>query len=160
NLRRFPPYGRDRNLRRSRRRRLRSPGASAPGAAFDLRPLPNLQRLLRPSLRSGALAPDPPDLPPLLHPNAHQLLGYVPARRRHHVHEDVVALFLVLLLRIALPVAAEPDAVAQVLHVRQVLDPGAIDLFQIEVTEDPEQELRPHLLLFLFDRDESLLVEG
>ena len=70
----------------------------------------------------------------------------------HHVDEEVVALLLVLLLRVALAVAAEADAVAQVLHVREVVDPRPVDLLEVEVAEDAEEELRAHLLLLGLDR--------
>ena len=77
------------------------------------------------------------------------------ADRRHHVDEEVVALFLVLLLRVALAVAAQADAVAQVLHVGEVLDPRAVDLLQVEVAEDAAAELDAELLLALWSTTSS-----
>ena len=92
-----------------------------------------------------------------LHP--HQLRDDVRGRRRHHVHEDVEALLLVLLLRIALAVAAETDAVTKVLHVREVLDVLLVEVLEIEVTEHAEEELGAHLLLALLERTGRLRVE-
>src|SRR5262249_43743870 len=53
-----------------------------------------------------------------------ELYEHVARDLRHHVQEEVEPFFLVLVLRIALSVSAQADAVAQVLHVREVIHPG------------------------------------
>src|SRR5262249_14250446 len=78
---------------------------------------------------------------------------------RDHVDEERVALLLVLLLRILLAVAAETDAVAQVIHLGQVLDPRAVELLEVDVPENAQEELRPELLLALEERLLRALVE-
>ncbi len=60
-----------------------------------------------------------------LHP--HQLAHELAADRREHLDEAVVALLLVLLLRVLLAVAAQADALAQVVHRQQVVLPELVD---------------------------------
>jgi hypothetical protein len=79
----------------------------------------------------------------LAHLHAEELGHDVGGDAGHHVDEDVVALLLVLLLRVLLAVAAQADAVAQVLHVGEVIDPGLVELLEVDVAEDAEHELVP-----------------
>ena len=63
----------------------------------------------------------------------------------HHRPEHVVALFLVLQLRVLLPVAAQADALAQLVHRLQVIDPLAVDLLEVEVPREVQERQRPEL---------------
>jgi len=115
--------------------------------SVDLRAVAHLHRLLLTRVFLEVLALHALDLVLLLHLNAEELGADVGAGRRHHVDEDVVALLLVLLLRITLAIAAQPDSVPEVLHVGEVLDPRVVDLFQVVVAEDAEEQLGAHVLL-------------
>ena len=80
-----------------------------------------------------------------------QLLAQIAADAGHHLAEDDEALFLVFLLGILLPIAAQTDAFTQGLHVLQVLDPALVDLFLNEVAEEVEEVGQPKLLLARLD---------
>src|SRR5690606_30457403 len=56
----------------------------------------------------------------------------------HHVQKESVALLLVLVLRVTLTVAAQANAVPQVLHVLEVVDPSLIDGLHVEPAEDTQ----------------------
>ena len=74
---------------------------------------------------AAAAAPSPRPAPRRLHP--HQLADELVVDGRQHLHEAVVAFLLVLLLRVLLAVAAQADALAQVVHRQQVVLPQLVD---------------------------------
>src|SRR5262249_9136037 len=79
--------------------------------------------------------------------HAEQLLPPVAGDVRGHLLEQVEPLLLVLLLGVLLSVAAQADALAQVLHRLEVLDPRRIDLLQVEVAREVEEERRGQVVL-------------
>src|SRR5579871_5124598 len=62
-----------------------------------------------------------------LHLHAQELLDDVGLHAPHHLLEDLEALLLVLLERVELAVAAQPDALLEVLHREQVLAPETVE---------------------------------
>ena len=70
-------------------------------------------------------------LRPALHP--HQLADELVVDGREHLDEALVAFLLVLLLRVLLAVAAQADALAQVVHRQQVVLPQLVDGGEVAV---------------------------
>jgi hypothetical protein len=84
------------------------------------------------------------------------LLDHVGFEALEHLGEHVEAFALVLLKRVALPVAAEPDAFLQMIHREQVLFPVLVDRLQrddaLEMARDVDAELLFAALVQLLDR--------
>ena len=65
-----------------------------------------------------------------LHLDAHQLLDDVGLHAADQLLEQVVAFLLVLLQRVLLAVAAQPDALLQVVHAEEVVAPQVVERLQ------------------------------
>src|SRR5256884_3160233 len=89
--------------------------------------------------------------------HAHQLLGHVRIHAPDHVLEHVVPLLLVGLEGVHLPVAAQPDALLQVIHVEEVVLPERVERLEhdelFQVAHDGRAEGR---LALLVDRADAL----
>src|SRR5579884_2867817 len=79
--------------------------------------------------------------------HAHRLLDDVGLEAPHHLFEDLEAFLLVLLERVELPVAAQPDALLQVLHRQQVLPPERVERLEHDEPLEMAQHVRAVLPL-------------
>src|SRR5437667_153648 len=84
-------------------------------------------------------------LGPELH--AHQLLDHVGLEATHHPLEHVVAFLLVGLEGLDLPVAAQPDALLQVVHAEEVVLPEGVERLEHDELLEVAHDRRPELLL-------------
>src|SRR5579885_151084 len=79
--------------------------------------------------------------------HAHSLLDDVGLEAPHHLLEDLEAFLLVLLERVELPVAAQPDALLQVLHGQEVLPPERVERLEHDEPLEMAQHVRAVLPL-------------
>src|SRR5947199_8804995 len=84
-------------------------------------------------------------LGPELH--AHQLLDHVGLEATHHPLAHVVAFLLVGLEGLDLPVAAQPDALLQVVHAEEVVLPEGVERLEHDELLEVAHDRRPELLL-------------